>query len=374
MWQRDALRRIIAVGTPNDAAIAELLALCKKEHGATGCDLEPVALEAAHLPANPANGAFVTITNLSDIVGVNQLAPGQTLPFETAGLTIVHGPNGAGKSGYGRVLKRACRARKAGEIMPDAYQPAPAGKATGSFSILKDGVAADPVAWSDTAGPHNVLSAISVFDRDCGSVHVQEKNEVAFRPFGLDIPDDLAGVCQKLKQLLVAEEAQLSAARQPVFATPTWNPTTDVGKILSALAYNTDLATLETLDEMTAEERLRLARLREDLQKNPVEAAATQRLVADDVRRFLPSTDTPSHTRMKHCRSLSRSPTLHARRERQRLQQQIKRSEDFPLRASAALHGGRFGRPRAVMRSMPPIREKLSRIANTKSACFAINR
>ncbi|KRR09831.1 AAA family ATPase [Bradyrhizobium valentinum] len=291
MWQRDALRRIIAVGTPNDAAIAELLALCKKEHGATGCDLEPVALEVAHLPANPANGASVTISSLSDIVGVNQLAPGQTLPFETAGLTIVYGPNGAGKSGYGRVLKRACRARKAGEIMPDAYQPAPTGKATASFSILKDGIAADPVAWSDTAGPHNVLSAISVFDRDCGSVHVQEKNEVAFRPFGLDISDDLAGVCQKLKQLLVAEEAQLSAARHPVFATPTWNLTTDVGKILSALAYNTDLATLETLGEMTAEERLRLARLREDLQKNPVEAAAAQRLVADDVRRLILALD-----------------------------------------------------------------------------------
>ncbi|MGY4430663.1 hypothetical protein ACVWWO_003140 [Bradyrhizobium sp. F1.13.1] len=92
MWQRDALRRIIAIGTPNDAAIAELLALCKKERGATGFDLEPVALEAAHLPANPANGASVTITSLSDIVGVNQLAPGQTLPFETAGLTTVYGP------------------------------------------------------------------------------------------------------------------------------------------------------------------------------------------------------------------------------------------------------------------------------------------
>ena len=68
--------------------------------------------------------------------------------------------------------------------MPDAYQPAPTGKATASFSILKDGVAAGPVAWSDTAGPHTVLFAISVFDRDCGSVHVQEKRHR--RPFRRD--------------------------------------------------------------------------------------------------------------------------------------------------------------------------------------------
>lgn len=63
--------------------------------------------------------------------------------------------------------------------MPDAYQPPPRGKATASFSILKDAVAADPVAWSDGGGPHNILSAISVFDQDWGSVHVQESNEVA---------------------------------------------------------------------------------------------------------------------------------------------------------------------------------------------------
>lgn len=291
MWQRDALRRIVAAGTPDQGAVAELLALCKKEHGAPDVDLEPAALEAGHLPANPGNGVSIAISGMSDIVGVNQLAPSQTLPFETAGLTIVYGPNGAGKSGYGRVLKRACRARKAGEIMPDAYQPPPSGKATASFSVLKDGAAADPIAWSDGAGPHGVLSAISVFDRDCGSVHIQEKNEVAFRPFGLDIPDDLAGVCQKLKQLLAAEETQLNAARNAVFGKPTWSSATAAGKILSSLTHSTDLASLEMLGEMTPEERLRLARLREDLQKNPVEAAAAQRLIADDVRRLIAVVD-----------------------------------------------------------------------------------
>jgi hypothetical protein len=290
-WQRDALRRIVTGGTPNDAAIAELLVLCKKEHGAPDIKLVPVVLEASHLPANPANGACVTIASLADIVGVNQLAPGQHLSFDPTGLTIVYGPNGAGKSGYGRVLKRACRARKAGEIMPDAYQTPPSGKATANFSILKDGVATKPIAWSDSAGPHDVLSAISVFDRDCGSVHVQEKNEVAFRPFGLDIPDDLAGVCQKLKQLLAAEETQLNAMRHPVFATPTWKPSTTVGKVLSALAYNSDLTALQAMGEITPEERSRLANLREDLQKNPAEAAAAQRLIVDDLRKLTATLD-----------------------------------------------------------------------------------
>lgn len=291
LWQRDALRRIVIGETLDEAAVTNILALCKKEHGAEGIALVPEALEAAHLPAAPAGGESIALASMGGITGVNQLAPGQTLPFEPAGLTIVYGPNGSGKSGYGRVLKRACRARKADEIMPDAYNPPPAGKATGTFSIFKDGVAAPPISWTDDGKPDAVLSAVSVFDRDCGSVHVQEKNEVAFRPFGLDIPDDLAGVCQALKQKLGAEETQLNAVRNPVFKKPAWNPTTSVGTIMSALSHDIDFAALEKLGEMTADERARLARLDGDLLKNPADAAAEQRLFAGNLRQLIATLD-----------------------------------------------------------------------------------
>lgn len=36
--------------------------------------------------------------------------------------------------------------------------------------------------WQNGANPHATLSAVSVFDSDCASVHIREKNEVAFRP------------------------------------------------------------------------------------------------------------------------------------------------------------------------------------------------
>jgi energy-coupling factor transporter ATP-binding protein EcfA2 len=291
LWQRDALRRIVTGGTPDDDAVNDILALCKKEHGSEGIALEPANLEAAHLPAAHAGGESIALVSVGGLAGVNQLSGGQTLTFEPAGLTIVYGPNGSGKSGYGRVLKRACRARKAGVIMPDAYNPPPAGQATGIFSILKDGVAAPPISWTDNGKPDALLSAVNVFDRECGSVHVQEKTEVAFRPFGLDIPDDLAGVCQALKQKLGAEEAQLTALRDPIFEKPTWNPATSVGAIMSALSHDTDLTMFKALGEMTADERTRLARLDEDLLKNPVDAAAEQRLFASNVRQLIATLD-----------------------------------------------------------------------------------
>jgi len=291
LWQRDALRRIVADGTPNALAISEILLLCKKEHGAEGIDVIASPLDAAQLPTAPPGGESVSLLTLAHVAGVNQLAAGQELPFGSTGLTIIYGPNGSGKSGYGRLLKRACRSRKAGEIMPDAYNPTPTGRAKGTFTILKDDKTVPPIAWTDDGKPDPILSAVSVFDRDSGTVHVQEKNEVAFRPFGLDIPDDLAGVCQALKQKLTAEEAQLQAMRDPVFDKPTWNVFTAVGRIMSSLSESSGLSSLEQLGEMTEVERTRLARLNEDLLRNPADAAAEQRLFASSVHQTIVTLD-----------------------------------------------------------------------------------
>ncbi|WP_412774061.1 hypothetical protein [Nitrobacter sp.] len=76
-WQRDALRRIVTGGTPNEAALSDLLALCKKEHGADDIALEPLPLEAGHLPARPVGGESVALVSLGDIVvlvGVSAMA------------------------------------------------------------------------------------------------------------------------------------------------------------------------------------------------------------------------------------------------------------------------------------------------------------
>lgn len=46
---------------------------------------------------------------ISDLVNVNALADGETLPFEPQGINIVYGKNGGGKTGYSRILKHAGR-------------------------------------------------------------------------------------------------------------------------------------------------------------------------------------------------------------------------------------------------------------------------
>ncbi len=178
LWQRDALRRIVSKGRLDAADVEELTNLCKQVRRGKAPALKADPLEKKHLPANPGQGAAVSLVSIADVDGVNNLAPGQTLSFEQDGITIVYGDNGAGKSGYARILKRACRARYAGKIEPNVYgqQPPPPAHASATITYNIGGKSRPSENWQDGEHPHANLSAVSVFDSDCASVHIKEKN------------------------------------------------------------------------------------------------------------------------------------------------------------------------------------------------------
>lgn len=284
LWQRDALRRIVAYGSLKEVDIKELIALCKAEKSGAKVEPEPLPLDISHLPATPGQGEAVSLVSISNVVGVNNLAADQVLEFEPHGVTVIYGDNGAGKSGYGRILKRACRARHSGKIEANVYAEKPTSstaKATFSFRVGdKD---QPPEVWTNGTVPHRILSAVSVFDRDCSAVHLKGKNEVAFRPFGLDIPDELADACQRVKEALAAEQRKAEGERNPVFSNPTWKSHTQVGMALSSLSHKSKYEDLTKLGTLTEEEELRLQQLREDLTKDPKKAANEQLLRAEHI-------------------------------------------------------------------------------------------
>lgn len=285
-WQRDGLRRITSGGEVTAADVVELVQLCKKGQGAEGIDLVARPLTRAHLPAALAPGASIAITAIKDVKNVNRLSAGQELSFAPTGITVVYGDNGVGKSGYSRILKRACRARFPGEILPNAFEPLAAAGASAVITYRAGTTDGVPIQWTDEESPHPILSGVSVFDRESGQVHVKDKNEVAFRPFGLDIPDGLAAACLAVKEALVAEETTLKGAQDPAFSAPTFSPATKVGKILGSLTAKSDLASLNPLMEMSPEETARLDRLRTDLSRDPATAAAEQKRQASALTRM----------------------------------------------------------------------------------------
>ena len=291
-WQRDALRRIVQAQKLTETDIIELTALCKR--GRTdqplASDVEPKPLEANHLPANPGAGASVALTAVKDVSAVNNLAPGQTLSFAPVGITGVYGDNAAGKSGYARILKRACRARHSEAILANVYGEPATAPASATLCYSTGGKEQPPETWTDSGRPepqpHPVLSAVSVFDADCAAVHLRGKNEVAFRPFGLDVPDELGNACKQVRTLLDAEKKQHETIRNAVFTAPPWKAATAVGQALATLTHATDPTVIERLATLTEQEQARLARLAEDLSRNPATAAAEQKLRADRIKRL----------------------------------------------------------------------------------------
>lgn len=287
LWQRDALRRIVVKGKIDDDDIKEFVNLCKQGKGSKATTLKADPLDKKHLPASPGDGDGVALVSIAEVLGVNNLAPKQSMEFEREGITIIYGHNGAGKSGYARILKRICRARYPGKIEPNIYAAEPPPEfGTSKITYSIGGKEHPSEEWKDGDNPHPVLSAVSVFDCECAAIHIKAKNEVAFKPFGLDIPDELANVCQAVKEVLGKEQKLLEQSQNPIFQKPSWKETTAVGIALSSLKHDSDLKALETLGVLTADETARLGRLREDLSKNPAKAAAEQTLKADNVKRL----------------------------------------------------------------------------------------
>ena len=189
-WQCDALRHIVSKGKLDNADLQELVELCKLGRGAAGNGLKSSSSTKSHPPANPGQGSAVSLISIADVDGVNNLAPDQTLTFEpSSGITIIYGEQRHGKIG----LRAHSETHLQGTpCRQDRVQCLRA--TTISANLCDDflrcrGVAPAPENWEAGDHPHPTMSAVSVFDSECATVHINEKNKVAFRHGGIDIPE-----------------------------------------------------------------------------------------------------------------------------------------------------------------------------------------
>ena len=266
-WQRDALRRLYAQSKLAPSDLNELFILCRQAHNLlelseTAQTAEP--LDASHVPASLNTTGPVALKSLARTQNVNALADDQTLKFAETGLTIVYGDNGSGKSGYGRVLKRACRARDQEDILPNAYST-PSGKASARIKYCVGGAVQPEVGWQDGVAANPMLSSISVFDSKCASVHVDGKNELAYTPVPLQLLQALAETCRdfanRLKMKKTALEAQLPTFRKK----PSSREGTAVHQMVLNLSATTKLTDIISLAQMSEHEKTRLEQLKRDL-------------------------------------------------------------------------------------------------------------
>jgi len=227
-WQQDALRLLVEQGSVSDETIETYAQACLGDGDETV--LEPLANQ--HVPIAGTTTTPVTLTGIRGAENVNALATGESLTFAPSGLTIVYGDNGSGKSGYARVLKSVTRTRsaervrsdifRAGDLVPRSYIDYEVGGVPSSHEWTRDG----PTSPDE-------LSQLSFFDRSCSEVYLERATEVAFRPSGLDLFDELAAVCERVRAVL---DRKAVAAGRRTDGLPSLADSTHAGLFLKTLS------------------------------------------------------------------------------------------------------------------------------------------
>jgi energy-coupling factor transporter ATP-binding protein EcfA2 len=262
-WVSDAARRIMQNGTLAETDIDDLAALLLDSVGLP--DLvggrTAVRLDVAAIPAEQPEGAAVSLTGIRNPVRINALSHPDGISFEAQGLTIVYGYNGAGKSGFARALKSACRARDRERVLPDVFDPPDPPAPAKAMFRWRTPTGDFEGEWIDGNEAHPDLSAIAVFDSRCARLLVDDENEVAVVPYGLDILRELVRGFDLVRKRIETERGK---ARFDVTLLAPLNGTTMVGKVIAALEPKTDPQSIKTLASLSpedAERRMTLGKM-----------------------------------------------------------------------------------------------------------------
>jgi energy-coupling factor transporter ATP-binding protein EcfA2 len=204
-WLQDVARRLFQAGVVTAADLEESLVLCKREAGITVDGFE--TLKPQPIPAASFNVTDPAITlrleAVSEIKGVNALAPRKALEFGDEPIVVIYGANGSGKSGYIRVLKHACGGRGLGILHGDVF--AAVQQAKGCKINYSLGAAKKDIEWKPAVGAHADLRAVALYDTDCAHVYVNNESEVTYEPPLLLYFRVLVEVCEKVDAKLAAE-------------------------------------------------------------------------------------------------------------------------------------------------------------------------
>ncbi|WP_147794204.1 AAA family ATPase [Cellulomonas sp. Y8] len=202
-WQQEVLVALADGVTFTPASISDLV-----DQVVAGASAEP-NLEAKRIQIKSGAVEQVGLYALSDLVGVNALAGGQTLEFGSTGLTVVYGDNGSGKSGYARLVKSLVSARHRAEILPNVFVESPP-VPSGVLRYLVDGEERRCVFPGE---PPAELLKVSFYDEHCGDEYLARQSTISYRPSALRLLDGLISVCDDVRaQVSVRIKAAQAAA------------------------------------------------------------------------------------------------------------------------------------------------------------------
>ena len=266
-WLQIAAKRLLESGDLDDSDISELAELCKQEVNNEFPDLD-CCISSDFFDAR--DSEKIRLCSISEIAGVNRLAPQKPLDFGKSNIAVIYGSNGSGKSGYVRLLKHICGARDGirGQLHRNVFSNEEvAQKAVISF--LKDG-SKENYKWMGS-GACEALCSVEIFDTSFGQVFKGNEGEVSYEPPVLSFFSRLINVCDR-----VADKLDKNA-RALVSSMPNVPPFLhdSIGAIwLERLSVGTSPTEVENHCSFTEKEKTKLKDLRERIsEESPADKA-----------------------------------------------------------------------------------------------------
>lgn len=266
-WQSDALRRLVESGELTSEDNEELLLILKKEFAiplAAGV-IAPnaVGLDKKHSPKQEADDNEIILESMGNFENVNAISPNQKIEFSHKGVTTIYGGNASGKSGYARVLKKACRGRgKKSDILTNIYDEA-AENLTGKAEFKISGID-EAIKWDVTQEPPDELAMIAVFDSDAERYIIDERNEVQYIPYGLDVFTKLGNLYDEMKQKLNAELKNEEIENEEL---SNIDEKTKAGNFFHSLSSKTKIKDLEENATITSSQKAKFEKLMKTISK-----------------------------------------------------------------------------------------------------------
>lgn len=206
-WLQVAAKRLIESGDLNDEAISNLAVLCLQEANNKFPDIDcsiPAGVFDAH------DSEEIRLCSISEITGVNKLAPRTPLDFGKSNMAVVYGHNGSGKSGYVRFLKHVCGARDCirGQLHKNVFSAEDVAQKA-KVSFLKSDTPTEH-EWTGS-GVCNDLCSVDIFDSSFGRVFMGNEDEVRYEPPILSFFSRLIDVCERVAAKLDADAGALKS-------------------------------------------------------------------------------------------------------------------------------------------------------------------
>lgn len=198
-WLQIAATRLLEQPELTDKDISELATMCQREAGGK---LPKTTRSFPTTAFSKGTAGTLRLCSISNVEGINALAPKEPLEFGKGNITIIYGNNGSGKSGYVRLLKHVCGARETGILHRNVFMTGSAAQKA-CISFEQDGVPKTHT-WSGQ-GVCDDLNSVDIFDTSFSKVFVSSEDEVSYEPAVLSFFSSLILACEKVASALDTE-------------------------------------------------------------------------------------------------------------------------------------------------------------------------